>query len=371
MSIATPTAPFVSDGVVLDAEQQRLVAALDAFGARVSASGLASGIGLAPGIGLTSASLQPADAAEPATGVGRGLYIHGPVGRGKTWLCDAFFDALPTEAKRRTHFHTFFRSLHESIWRNRSSGLSEPGQVIADAIAELLDGINLLYFDEFHVHDSGDAALITRVLEEIVARGVSVLATSNYAPGDLLPDADFHDLFEPGIILIERHLEVFELGGTIDYRRAAPATTGTGFAAGRWLTPGSSRQLADAGLVTPHAAEQATLSANGHSFTARRAGDGEVWFRFDELCEADSVVGDYLRWASVYQSWVVEGVPVLHTATMQARQRFANLIDVLADRNVTLHIVSEHAAADALQVAAETRDFERTTSRLALLRHIP
>jgi cell division protein ZapE len=359
MSIATPAAPFVSAGVVLDAEQQRLVEALDAFGARVSGGGRAS------------VDERMMDAVRPATGAGRGLYIHGPVGRGKTWLSDAFFDALPTEAKRRTHFHGFFRGLHESIWRNRSSGLSEPGQVIADAIAELLDGIELLYFDEFHVHDSGDAALITRVLEEVFARGVSVLATSNYAPGDLLPDANFHDLFEPGIILIERHLEVFELGGTIDYRRLAPATAGTGFAAGGWLTPGSARQLGDAGLVAPHADEQATLSASGHHFTARRAHDGQVWFRFDELCEVDSVVGDYLRWASVYQSWVVEGVPVLHTASMQARQRFANLIDVLADRNVTLHIISAHDPADALQVTAETRDFERTTSRLALLRQIP
>lgn len=341
MSFATPAPPRASSLVALDAEQLQLVEALDTFGERMAAGG------------------------------GRGLYVHGAVGRGKTWLCDEFFESLTGTAKRRTHFHSFFRGLHSAIWRNRSHGLSAPGLVVADAIAELLDGVDLLYFDEFHVHDSGDAALISRLLEEIFARGVSVLATSNYTPDDLMPEADFHDLFEPAIALIEHNMDVFALGGTLDYRRLPRSTTGTGFAAGGWLTPGTARQFADAGLVSPHPDEEATLSTDGHDFIARRASDGQVWFRFEELCEADSSVSDYLSWASVYPHWVVEGVPPLDTTTTHARQRFANLIDVLADKNVTLQIVSDHTADHVLQPSAATLDFARTTSRLALLRQVP
>src|SRR5687768_11429225 len=37
----------------------------------------------------------------------KGLYIHGPVGRGKTMLMDLFFAATPFPQKRRAHFHAF------------------------------------------------------------------------------------------------------------------------------------------------------------------------------------------------------------------------------------------------------------------------
>ena len=37
----------------------------------------------------------------------RGLYIHGPVGRGKTMLMDLFFGATEVPRKRRAHFHGF------------------------------------------------------------------------------------------------------------------------------------------------------------------------------------------------------------------------------------------------------------------------
>jgi AFG1-like ATPase len=98
-----------------------------------------------------------------------------------------------------------------------------PRDAVGDAIADLLGGVNLLYFDEFHVHDSGDAVLISRVLEAVFARGITLLATSNYHPADLLPSPAFHDLIEPAIALLETHVDIVELGGTVDFRRAGTA----------------------------------------------------------------------------------------------------------------------------------------------------
>ena len=45
----------------------------------------------------------------------KGLYFWGGVGRGKTYLMDVFYDALPFEQKLRTHFHRFMRRVHARV----------------------------------------------------------------------------------------------------------------------------------------------------------------------------------------------------------------------------------------------------------------
>src|SRR5690625_3533339 len=52
---------------------------------------------------------------EPAMPSISGLYFWGGVGRGKTYLVDAFFEALPFPEKIRTHFHRFMQRVHNEL----------------------------------------------------------------------------------------------------------------------------------------------------------------------------------------------------------------------------------------------------------------
>ncbi|NYJ19717.1 cell division protein ZapE [Glaciibacter psychrotolerans] len=323
----------------------------------------------------------------------RGVYVHGSVGRGKTWLCDAFFDAWPGTAKRRVHFHDFFRRLHETIWLYRTHPIEEPVEFdtpstpdpdpVGQAIADLYDGVELLYFDEFYVHDTADAVLLTQVLQAAIDSGITLVATSNYAPSDLLPSPDFHHMMEPAIALIEAHFDVVELGGDHDYRLTDGTSRAAGFAAGRWIAASPAGLLDEAGLVEPAESERTSLDSRGHRFNARRASGGELWFDFADLCEAHTSVNDYLAWSAESDVWVLDAVPKLATTTPSSSQRFAHLIDVLCDADVTLHIRSNHTVDEVLAPepvsphlapreipppALGPLDLVRTASRLALLR---
>ncbi|WP_157156627.1 cell division protein ZapE [Diaminobutyricimonas sp. LJ205] len=278
-----------------------------------------------------------------------GAYVHGPAGRGKTWLVGSHFDALPSDAKRRVHFHGFFGELHRAIFRH--------GHDTDAAIDELLGDLDVLYFDEFHVHDSGDAVLLTRLLGRVFSSGVRLLITSNYAPRGLLPNPVFHPMIEPAIALIEHNLEVIEVDGGRDYRHDADSRDR--FARGAWLT---------GPLELPAPSESVVLTAAGHRFSARAVRGSQVWFAFAELCEAPTSVNDFVEWAERFDDWVVDGVPPLASASLGARARFGNLVDVLADRGHRLTVV---ALVDRNEFAADAGglpDIGRTLSRLALLR---
>ncbi|MFF0282187.1 cell division protein ZapE [Rhodococcus aetherivorans] len=280
----------------------------------------------------------------------RGVYLWGPVGRGKTWLMERFLEAVPGPA-RRHHFHGFFAGLHAQAHRLGS---------IDDAVDAALGDARVLCFDEFHVHDVGDGMLVARAVRILHERGVALVATSNYPPSGLLPNPLFHHLFEPTIALLERRLEVVEVGGPIDRRRTGTATPGDGFASGEFLPPGA--------LDVPEPGERRTLRPSGRALPVLAVRGDVVWFDFADLCRAPTAPADYLAVLRDHGEWVVTGVPPLRELDADALRRFGNVVDVLCDADVRLTVSATVARADfATSVPAEP-DVDRLLSRLALLR---
>ncbi|MER7950490.1 cell division protein ZapE [Streptomyces sp. NPDC096079] len=333
------------DGLVLDDGQRAVAARLVLLGEALERGGRRRWFGRA--------------VSEPV----RGVYLWGSVGRGKSWLSDTLFETVRVEEKRRLHFHEFFRQFHAAYARHRDE--PRAGEL---AVAELLGDCRFLYFDEFHVHDAGDAMLMGRVVSALMARGTTLLATSNYPPSGLLPNPVFHPLFEPTIALLERSLDVVGLTGGPDYRSARGASRElTGFAGGRYLRHAGDLDSLGAGTVPPRPEERRTVPVGHGTVEALAVRDDLVWFDFDDLCDRPHSTMDYLALADAHPRWVLSGLPRLAEAGSDAAQRFANLVDVLCDRDVHLTLIGRTSLAEALGGDGLPTDIDRTASRLSLL----
>jgi cell division protein ZapE len=130
----------------------------------------------------------------------RSLYIHGEVGRGKTFVMDLFFDHLKTERKIRLHFHRFMNNLHRDL-----HSLDKQKDPIKKIVKSLSKKYSVLCFDEFFVEDIGDAMLLGRFMTELFATGVSLVTTSNIEPKNLYLNGLQRKLFLPAIQSIEEN----------------------------------------------------------------------------------------------------------------------------------------------------------------------
>lgn len=326
-------------GSVLDAEQEPVADRLAVLGAR-----------------LHETRGRPWRRHRPLSGV----YVHGPVGRGKTWLVDALLAQLPSRGVLRLHAYDAARQLHAQVAQQvGASGATDR------AVDALLADVRLLFLDELHAHDPGDAMLLSRLVRALPARGAVLVATSNYPPQGLLPDPRHHALVLPLIAALEQHCDVLEVAGPVDHRAQGHGGARPRWSSGAWAYPGSASQLTALGLLIPDIADRVRLIVCGRPLWALAEQTGCVYVDFAELCNGPTSVGDLLELADRYHTLVLAHVPSLAHVTPDARRRFGNLVDVLWDRDVRLVVLASGPPAHVLD--ADLTDSERMRSRLLLL----
>ena len=290
----------------------------------------------------------------------KGLYFWGGVGRGKTYLVDTFFEALPFKEKVRTHFHRFMKRVHEEM--KTLPGEKNPLTIIAKRFS---DEARVICFDEFFVSDITDAMILGTLMEELFKNGVTLVATSNIVPDGLYKDGLQRARFLPAIALIKQNTEIVNVDSGVDYRLrhleqaelfhfplndAAQDSLRKSF---RALTPECTQ-----------AVENDKLIIENRQIIALRTCDDVAWFDFRELCDGPRSQNDYIELGKIFHAVLLSGVEQMSVTTDDIARRFINMVDEFYDRNVKLIISAEVELKDLYTGGRLNFEFQRTLSRL-------
>ncbi|MFB1094354.1 cell division protein ZapE [Vibrio diabolicus] len=288
----------------------------------------------------------------------KGLYFWGGVGRGKTYLMDAFFDALPTQRKMRVHFHRFMYRVHDEL--KLLGDVENPLAKVADKFKEEAD---VVCFDEFFVSDITDAMILATLLQEMFKRQMILVATSNIEPQNLYRNGLQRARFLPAIDMILARCDVLNVDSGVDYRL---------------------RTLEQAEIYHYPLDEQANINLNKyyHQLTGERqivahqievnhrqlevieASDGVLHASFAQLCQTARSQNDYIELSRIYHTVLLADVQQMNRKIDDAARRFIALVDEFYERNVKLIISAEVPMEDLYTEGQLEFEFKRCLSRL-------
>ena len=242
-------------------------------------------------------------------------------------------------------------------------------------------GFAVLCFDEFHVADAFTAVALKGVLEELLAMGAVVVATSNRSI-DALDDASgggaARDAFAAFAATLRDRVKEVEVRGETDHRRlafrsffsnetpdvtnahrhgsssnyfypSADVSTRARFEEKRraWFPETFPETFADD--ETREASTTTLPVAFGRRLVVPRVSPcgGAAHFTFEELCGHPLGAADYCALTNAFGVVFVEDVPRMSRATRDVARRFITLVDEAYNRNALVICLAE-SHADAL-----------------------
>ncbi|UUX97442.1 cell division protein ZapE [Aquabacterium sp. J223] len=287
----------------------------------------------------------------------KGVYMYGGVGRGKSFLMDCFFQAVPLTRKTRLHFHEFMREVHREL--QELKGTADPLDELGRRIARRF---RLICFDEFHVADVTDAMILHRLLQAMFDNRVSIVTTSNFHPDGLYPHGLHRDRILPAIALLKSKMEVVNVDHGTDYRQRTLNHLQLYHTP---LGPQADAAMSAAFDELAEARDEDPLLRIEHrEIRALRRAGGVVWFDFKSLCGGPRSQNDYLELATQFHTLLLSNVPQMPPRLASEARRFTLLVDVLYDRRVKLILSAEVPAEQLYTEGPLAHEFPRTVSRL-------
>jgi cell division protein ZapE len=318
-------------------------------------------------------------------GAVKGVYLWGPVGRGKTWLMDRFYDSLQVPA-RRQHFHHFMRWVHQRLFQ--LTGVAQPLQVLA---RELAQDVRVLCFDELFVNDIGDAVILGGLVRAMFDEGVVLVCTSNQLPEQLYATGHNRERFVPAITAINHFMEVVSVDGGEDHR-LHPGQAQQRYWVKAEQGPSALVEVFDT-LSSGESVSTQPVPLGRRHVPVVRSSRTVIWCRYADLCEQPLAAMDFIELCDRYKAVLLSEVPALSAPQREGRiargtedgveqvtagdrelpqlspyddgvRRFIALVDECYDRKVPLYVEAAMPMAELYTEGYLAFAFRRTLSRL-------
>ncbi len=296
--------------------------------------------------------------------MGFGFYLYGGTGRGKTMLMNEFFANSPIKRKIRLHFFEFMGQYHQNYQKflseSQSNSKINPWD---ESIKNITNSYDLICFDEFHVVNIADAMILGRLITQLIASGVSMVFTSNFAPEELYEHGLQRENFLPFVNFVRANFQIFHLNSPIDYRVQAIKS------AQKYIAPNNPENIAKMQgiyqkLCGSHQSCQRIFNIAGYERVFKQTNRRILWVDFHEICGDLFWVADYLNIAHEFDTIFINNLPQFTNDNLNEMRRFITMIDIFYEKNLALFICSSCAVDDLLQTDKQQSEFMRTISRI-------
>ena len=271
-------------------------------------------------------------------------------------LMDLFFDSARTEKKIRQHFHRFMQSIHARL--TELSGKTDPLSLV---VSELERDYDLICFDEFYVEDIGDAMLLGRSLEKLLASKVKMVFTSNIKPNDLYMGGLQRKSFLSAISAIENHCEVVCLESVTDYRLRELEKSGI------YFSPIDSEKINSFNELFLQLSKGTNSGPDAIDILDRKiafedSANDIIHFSADVIFNSPRSSSDYIELSREFHTIFISNLDVIEEE--DTARRFIAFIDECYDRNVKVIFLSNPLPNEIYTGTRLADKFQRTLSRL-------
>ncbi|MDX1917098.1 MAG: cell division protein ZapE [Rickettsiaceae bacterium] len=327
-------------GITLDSAQSRLVRILDALSKGIGASFFTKF--------FYSQKYE-------------GIYLHGPVGTGKSIIMKAFFDSIST-SKQWYHYQSFIKFIHDESHKMFIKKKTDAVETIAEKLAATY---SVIIIDELEVRDITDAMIIQRVANTLIDNGCFLGFTSNIKPGDLYAHGIQRDLFMRFIKRIESNFFCYNLDNGQDYRFILAAENSKMiFEEATNTTKESFNKLVEA-LAPGKKFIQNKLEVFGREIVIKKSYKKVIYITVEEICNSETSYNDFIVIAASYSAIIVDGLATECIKESDKIIRLINFIDNLYENKLLMLGIFNVEVELLYKGSKYKKEYERACSRIS------
>ncbi|MDX1924376.1 MAG: cell division protein ZapE [Rickettsiaceae bacterium] len=289
-----------------------------------------------------------------------GIYIHGPVGRGKSVILKAFFEASK-QTKVWYHYQQFIQFIHEES----HEAFEASGQdAIVDIAEKISSKYSLIVIDELEIRDITDAMIIHRISKILLSKGNFLCFTSNIKPSDIYLNGLQRELLMDFIRTIESKFFTFNLDNGHDYRFSKAASSKQIITEGYNENNLTLFEELKHSITKGHKLTQTDLEIFGRKIIFERTYKKAAFVTLEEICDNELSYNDFLEISENFSAIVLEAETNLQDDSDKVI-RFINFIDSLYDSKLLLIAIFKDKIASLYKGKKYKKEFGRALSRIA------